>query len=64
MEQKVGIYFYKNIFCQRKYIATSTIKNAQDVDMILSFPKEKLSKKVPKINLGTYLLIDGKVFKL
>lgn len=64
MEQKAGIYFYKNIFYQRKYIATSTIGNAQGIDMMFNFPKEGLSKKVPKLNLGTYLLIDGKVFKL
>ncbi|MBZ5985026.1 hypothetical protein KIJ05_07830 [Leuconostoc gelidum subsp. gasicomitatum] len=64
MEREVGIYFYKNIFGQNKYIATSTVNGGQGVDMILSQSVKGFNKKVPKLNLGTYLLIDGIIFKL
>lgn len=64
MEQKIAIYFYKNIFGQNKYIATTSSKTVWGVDMIFSDALDHLNKKVPKLNLGTYLLIDGTVFKL
>lgn len=64
MAEKIGIYFYKNIIGQNKYLATSSASSGQGVDMMFSQAKEEFNKKVPKLNLGTYLLIDGKIFKI
>ncbi|PAV33115.1 hypothetical protein CI791_07620 [Leuconostoc lactis] len=64
MNEKTGIYFYKNIFGQNKYIATTSSNSVWGVDMKFSDAKDRLKKRVPKLNLGTYLLIDGTVFKL
>lgn len=64
MNEKVAIYFYKNIIGQNKYLATSSTSSGQGVDMMFGQSKKEFNKKVPKLNLGTYLLIDGKIFKI
>ncbi len=64
MEEKVGIYFYKNILGQNKYIATTCTRSGQGIDMMFSHSVKEFNIKVPKINLGTYLSIDGEIFKL
>ncbi|TDM36260.1 hypothetical protein [Leuconostoc citreum] len=64
MEEKAAVFFYKNFLGQNKYIATSSIRSGQGMDLMFSHSKEEFDKKVPKWNLGMYLLIDGTVFKL
>ena len=64
MEQKVAIYFYKNIFSQNKYLSTGSANGAQGTDLLLNSATEHVYKKIPKLNLGKYALIDGIVFKI
>lgn len=64
MQEKTVIYFYKNLVGQNKYLATATVTSAQGTDALLSSIEEHLYKKIPKLNLGKYALIDGVVFKL
>ncbi|MGR8824717.1 hypothetical protein [Leuconostoc mesenteroides] len=60
----IGIYFYKNIIGKNKYICTTSVKGPQAVDSLFGLDVLDLKKKVPKLNLGTYLIIDGTVFTL
>ncbi|CAH0416142.1 hypothetical protein KAR50_05790 [Periweissella fabaria] len=64
MQEKIVIYFYKNLVGQNKYLATATANSAQGTDALLSSVEEQLYKKIPKLNLGKYVLIDGVVFKI
>lgn len=60
----IGIYFYKNVIGKNKYICTASVKGAQAVDSLFGLDVADIKKKVPKWNLGTYLIIDGTVFTL
>lgn len=61
---KIAIYFYKSIFGKNKYICTSSVNNAQQIDLLFGSYVEVIKKKVPKWNLGTYLIIKGYIFKI
>ncbi|WP_220739133.1 hypothetical protein [Leuconostoc miyukkimchii] len=64
MKEKVGIYFYKNLFGQNKYICIASANGALAVDSLFGTDSLSIKKKVPKLNLGTYLMVDELVFKI
>lgn len=64
MNERIVIFFYKNIFGQNKYLSTGTANGAQGTDRLLSSATEHVYKKIPKLNLGKYALVDVIVFKI
>lgn len=64
MKDTVIIYFYKNILGQNKYLGTASVSGAQSTNSLFGLDVLDMKKKAPKWNLGTYLTIDGLIFKI
>jgi hypothetical protein len=64
VKDTVIIYFYKNILGQNKYLGTASVSGAQSINSLFGLDVLDMKKKAPKWNLGTYLTIDGLIFKI
>lgn len=64
VKDTVIIYFYKNILGQNKYLGTASVSGAQSTNSLFGLDVLDMKKKAPKWNLGTYLTIDGLIFKI
>lgn len=64
VKDTVIIYFYKNILGQNKYLGAASVSGAQSINSLFGLDVLDMKKKAPKWNLGTYLTIDGLIFKI